>query len=363
MITINIAETVRIISVRVIYLRLNIVKFGQWLGLVSLIISLYILWQIRQLLLLLFTAVIFATTLNRFVRLLKTYGIRRKVGILMVFVGILLLAILFFWLIVPPFVEQFQNLLELLPQVWERLRTEVLKFRREQYNWLPSPPSIGDLVAQLQPLSSILFKNFFQFFSNFFNITLQLFLILFLTVMMLVHPQRYRRTFLLLFPSFYRRRADKILSLSEVALINWLGGIVINCIFIGTLSGIGLWILQVKLVLAHAMLAGLLNFIPNIGPATSVIFPVMIAILDSPWKIVAILIWYFIIQNVESYWLTPTVMAKQVSLLPAVTLTAQIFFATTFGILGLLLALPLTVVAKTWIDEVLFKDILDQWVE
>jgi predicted PurR-regulated permease PerM len=108
-------------------------------------------------------------------------------------------------------------------------------------------------------------------------------------------------------------------------------------------------------------LAGLLDFIPNIGPTASVVFPIMIALLDAPWKIVAILIWYFIVQNIESYFLTPTVMAKQVSLLPAVTLMAQIFFASTFGILGLLLALPLTVVAKTWIEELLFKDILDQW--
>jgi predicted PurR-regulated permease PerM len=54
-------------------------------------------------------------------------------------------------------------------------------------------------------------------------------------------------------------------------------------------------------------------------------------------------------------------MARQVSLLPAITLTAQIFFAKTFGIMGLLLALPLTVVAKTWIEEALFKDILDGW--
>ena len=97
------------------------------------------------------------------------------------------------------------------------------------------------------------------------------------------------------------------------------------------------------------------------GPATSVVFPLMVALLDEPWKIWAILIWYFIIQNIESYWLPPTVMAKQVSLLPAVTLMAQIFFARTFGILGLLLALPLAVVAKTWIEEVLFKDILDPW--
>lgn len=54
-------------------------------------------------------------------------------------------------------------------------------------------------------------------------------------------------------------------------------------------------------------------------------------------------------------------MAHQVALLPAVTLTAQIFFTTFFGALGLLMALPLAVVAKTWIEETLFKDILDRW--
>jgi hypothetical protein len=54
-------------------------------------------------------------------------------------------------------------------------------------------------------------------------------------------------------------------------------------------------------------------------------------------------------------------MAQQVSLLPAVTLLAQVFFATFFGFLGLLLALPLTVVAQVWLKEVVIKDILDQW--
>ncbi|HEY9835844.1 MAG TPA: AI-2E family transporter, partial [Vampirovibrionales bacterium] len=87
----------------------------------------------------------------------------------------------------------------------------------------------------------------------------------------------------------------------------------------------------------------------------------MIALLDAPWKALAVLIWYILIQQIESYWLTPTVMAKQVSLLPAVTLVAQIFFASVFGVLGLLLALPLTVVAQIWIQELYFKDIMDKW--
>jgi predicted PurR-regulated permease PerM len=56
----------------------------------------------------------------------------------------------------------------------------------------------------------------------------------------------------------------------------------------------------------------------------------MIAVIDSPWKIIPIIVWYFIVQNIESYWLTPKVMADKVSLLPAVTLFAQIFFCNFF---------------------------------
>jgi predicted PurR-regulated permease PerM len=127
------------------------------------------------------------------------------------------------------------------------------------------------------------------------------------------------------------------------------------------LSLIGLSVLQVPLALAHAVLAGLLNLIPNLGPGLSVIPPVTIALLDSPLKSGLVLILYFLIQQFESNLLTPYVMAQQVSLLPAVTLIAQVFFATFFGFLGLLLALPLTVVAQVWVREALIKDILNQW--
>jgi predicted PurR-regulated permease PerM len=56
------------------------------------------------------------------------------------------------------------------------------------------------------------------------------------------------------------------------------------------MSFTGLSVLQVKLVLAHALLAGLLNFIPNIGPTLSVVFPLIVALQDAPWKAIAIVI-------------------------------------------------------------------------
>ena len=223
-----------------------------------------------------------------------------------------------------------------------------------------SAQGLDTFLKDYQFIPDDFLNRFITFFSNVFVVIFQFIFVSILTIVFLLNPQRYRGYFRQLCPSFYRYRIDDILDKTEIAIVSWLSGIVINSFFIGALSGIGLLALQIKLVLVHALLAGLLNFIPNIGPATSVIFPIMIAVVDSPWKILPILVWYFIIQNIESYWLTPRVMAEKVSLLPAVTLFAQIFFATMFGVLGLLLALPLTVVVKIWIEEVLFHDILDR---
>ena len=339
-------------------------NIGKWIGLFSLVISCYVLWEIKHILLLIFTAVIFATAINRLVKLLEKIKIPRILGILVIILTITIATILFSWLIVPPFLDQFQKLLSLLPNIGEKLRGYLILLLENQgyLSLMPSPPSLDDLFSQLQPLFTDIFSNFFIIFSNSLTIILQLVFIFILTIMMILNPHRYRHIFLKLFPSFYRQRGDEILTLSENALGNWLIGIVVNCLFIGTLSGLGLWFLQIRLVLVHALLAGLLNFIPNIGPVTSVIFPLMVALLDEPWKIGAIILWYIVIQNVESYWLTPLVMAKQVSLLPVVTLIVQIFFAQFFGVLGLLLALPLAVVAKTWFEEILFKDILYPWI-
>ena len=335
-------------------------NIGQWFGFICFIIALFILWQIRNLLLLVFTAVVLATALNRFVKWLQRKGLHRNIALVCAISSILVFLILFIWLIFPPFSEQLQKLIEVLPRVWVKIDLELGLLQAKLPDYIPKLPNRKDLLSQLPPLQELI-SSFVTIFSDSLIVLLQLLLVIALTIMILASPQRYRKAFLSLFPSFYRRRADAILSQSEAALGNWLKGILINCLFIGISSGLGLAVIQIRLVLVHALLAGILNFIPNIGPVTSVIFPLSIAVLEAPWKIVAVIIWYVFIQNIETYWLSPIVMARQVSLLPAVTLTAQIFFARTFGIIGLILALPLTVVAKTWIEEALFKDILDRW--
>jgi predicted PurR-regulated permease PerM len=337
---------------------------GQWLGLFALGLSLYILWQIRQMLLLIFAAIVLATALNKLARKLQhRLKLSRPQGVLAALVIFLAILIGFFVLIIPPFIIQFQELTSnKLPQIF----TSASQWRTHLTAVVPtglSPylPDLTDLNRQIQPLLQSLAGRSIAIFSSSLGVILNLLFVTILTIMFLAQPIAYRRTFISLFPSFYRRRVDDILTECEVSLGKWFGGALLSMVVVALLSLIGLLGLGIPLALAQAILAGLLNFIPNVGPTLSVVLPMAIALLDEPWKAVAIFVIYFLIQQFESNLLTPYIMAQQVSLLPAITLIAQVFFTTFFGFLGLLLALPLTVVGKIWINAVLIEDVLDRW--
>nr|WP_242057068.1 AI-2E family transporter [Planktothrix sp. FACHB-1355] len=335
---------------------------GQAIGLLLIAICLYILWQIRQVILLVFAAVVLATALNRLARRLQQSRLSRLWAVMLSIAIMVIVLIGFFLLIVPPFVAEVQQLVELFPKGVNRINQWLNLLRNNiptQFNQYL--PDINSLSQQLQPVVNQLLGGSVAFFSNTLGGILSFLLVLVLTLMMLAQPQSYRKTFVRLFPSFYRRRVDGILDQCEVALGRWIIGALISMSVVALLSVVGLSILGVRLALAQGVLAGLLNFIPNIGPTLSVVLPMTIALLDAPWKSVAVLIVYFFIQQFESNFLTPYVMAQQVALLPAITLMSQVFFATFFGFLGLILALPLTVVGQVWVREVLIKDILDVW--
>lgn len=346
-------------------------SLGKWIGLVIVLVSIYILWEIRQVLLLGFTAVVLASALNGFVRQLTKSGIRRGFAVALAILSILGVTCLIGLLVIPPFVAQSQQLFELAPLSLNRIEQLIEEAEKTGLAFglpsagieIPVDSLIENVREKIPEVVEGLLNNFFALFSNSLVVALNILLILVLTIMFLVDPDQYRRIFIRLFPSFYRRRVDYILNLCDAALDNWIVGILFNMAVIAICSGLGLWLLGVKLVLANALIAGLLEAIPNIGPTLSLIPPMAIALLDAPWKAVAVLILYILIQQLEQYLLVPAVMAKQLSLAPAVTLLSQIVFALFFGFLGLLLALPLMVIGQIWVKEVLVKDILDRWGE
>lgn len=337
---------------------------GQWLGLFALVVSLYVLWQIRQVLLIVFAAIVFATALNKLaLKIQHQFKLSRTIGVLAAIGIFSAILVSFFILIVPPFITQFQ---ELTATKFPAIIESAARWRTSIQSYIPAPlvpylPNLEDLDRQIQPLLKSMAGQSLTLFSSSLAVILNLLFVAILTIMLLAQPNAYRQVFISLFPSFYRRRVDGILAECDVSLGKWVGGALLSMVVVAGLSLIGLLALGIPLALAQAILAGLLNFIPNVGPTMSVVIPMAISLLDEPWKAVAILVIYLLIQQFESNLLTPYIMSQQVSLLPAITLIAQVFFTTFFGFLGLLLALPLTVVTKIWINAVLIEDILDGW--
>ena len=342
-------------------------KFGQWLGLIALAAALLLLWTMRNSLIHLFAAIVLAVALCTLVGgVQRRLGCPRPIALLLslglvtVLLGIVATAV------IPPFVEQFSQLIAKLPEAADTL-LELLKgsmaavsqmlYGRQDgaLNWLKdslqaNPEGLGNGAGRLLGLAGNLGSGLIQ----------TLFVVA-VALMIAIQPAAYRDVAVQLVPSFYRRKARQVLVHCGEALSAWMVGVLISSLCVGSLAAIGLSLLGVKLVAANAVLAGLLNVIPNVGPTLSTIFPMSVALLDSPWKSVAVLLLYVAVQNLESYVITPSVMHRQLQLLPGLTLTAQLLFTVLFGPLGLLLALPLAVCVQVIVRDIVIADILDPW--
>ncbi len=234
-------------------------KLTDWLNLAIIGIILFILWRFRQIVLLIFAAVVLTIALNSVVRrFTQTYGWKRSQAIAATAGLVLLGGSIFIGLVLPLFISQFQDLLELIPRGFERLILWIEQFLDNPPDWFPEQdlqffPEFSDLLQQATTIGTTVFGNFFTFFSNSVAIVLQVLLLVVLTLMMLVDPSAYRRLLLRLFPSRYRRRADGILTKCETALLSWMGGVALNSAFVATLSFTGLVLLNVPFAFAHAV--------------------------------------------------------------------------------------------------------------
>jgi predicted PurR-regulated permease PerM len=342
-------------------------KFGQWLGLIATAAALVLLWSLRDVLIHVFAAIVLAMALCTLVGVVRQrLGCGRPMALLVTLVGLLVLALVVSAAVVPPFVQQFQELLRQLPAAAElsiKLLRQALDqssrmlYGKEALEWLQqswtAPMADSGLSGGVGRLLGLA--------GNLGSGLVQLLFVVAVAVMIAVQPTAYREVAVLLAPSFYRRRLRQVLVHCGEALSSWMGGVLISSCCVALLAGIGLSLLGVKLVVANALLAGLLNVIPNVGPTLSTIFPMSVALLASPWKALAVLGLYVLVQHLESYVITPSVMHHQVKLLPGLTLIAQFVFTVLFGPLGLLLALPLAVSLQVVIREVLIHDVLDPW--
>lgn len=351
-------------------------SFGNWLGLAALLAALLLLWSLRGALVLLFAAVVLAMALCTLVGTVqRRLDSQRPLALALSLLAVAILLGIVATAIIPPFMAEFaeliqklptaaQTLLNLINQVMESASRMLYGNRDGGLNWLKDTLTLpadggggggwmGNLSGGAMRLLGVA--------GNLGTAVLQTIFVIAVALMITAQPTAYREVLLLLVPGFYRRRAREVLLQCGESLSAWMGGVLISSLCVGTLAAIGLLLLGVKLVAANAVLAGLLNIIPNVGPTLSTLFPMSVALLDAPWKAAAVLLLYILVQNLESYVITPSVMHHQLKLLPGLTLTAQLLFTVLFGPLGLILALPLAVCLQVILREVIIHDVLDHW--
>ena len=166
-------------------------------------------------------------------------------------------------------------------------------------------------------------------------------LVLFLAIYLAIDPGVYRRGLLHLVPRESRRRADEVLGAIAGTLRKWLVTQLIAMIVIGVVTTSVLLALKVRAAIPLGILAGLLEFVPTLGPILSALPAIAMGFVDSPEKALFVTIAYVGIQFIENHLLIPILMKEGIDLPPALTIVAQALMAIVFGILGLLVAVPL----------------------
>jgi len=273
-------------------------------------------------------------------------------------------------LILPPFIKEFNEILFDIPNALTRVNSLINSnldkvnklFYGEDSKNIYDGLNIIDEFATLPDGANIVkaiqesLVNLINLAGNLGSGLIRLIFVIVVSLMISIEPNSYKEVVLLITPKYLRNKFRNILEKSNVALSNWLFSMVISSLFVGLLSLIVLYVFDVKYAISNAIIAMVLNIIPNIGPVLSAVFPISIALIDNLWKPALVLGSYIIIQNIESYIIMPSIMKKKTNLLPGLTLISQFGFTFIFGPLGLILSLPLAVVIQVIIKEISNQD-------
>lgn len=171
-------------------------------------------------------------------------------------------------------------------------------------------------------------------------------------------PTLYKDGFLKLVPPGSRDMAAMTLNEMGTALGLWLKGRLLAMLLVGVLTGLGLWLIGVPSYLALALLAALLEFVPFVGPIIAAVPAVLLAFLGGPSDALLVVGLFLIIQQLEGNVITPIIQHHAVDLPPALLIFAVLGFGALFGIVGVILAAPLTVVLFIMVKRLYVREYL-----
>lgn len=319
---------------------------------------LLILWQGVEVLLLVFAGLLLAIFLRSLSDFLSEWTpLSERWALTVVLLGIVGLSALGVWLLSDSMQQQFDELSERLPVVYEQARERVSQYPLGR-RLVAKMPSAEQFVFGRQTAN--VFGRITGFFSTALDMTINVLIVLMIAIYFAFNPHLYREGVIKLVPQEREKRAREILFTTEFTLRRFLVGISVSMAINGALTALGLWFLGVPFAIPLGVIAGLLTFIPNIGPFIAGVPAILIALSQSPAQALYVLILYLVVQNLDGLIITPLIQQHAVDVPPVLVIAAQLLLAVIFGFLGLLLAVPLAAVVFVLIKMIYIEDILER---
>ncbi len=262
-------------------------------------------------------------------------------------IGTLLILVALFWLIGAKVQDQITQLSDTLPSTIDNAKAKLSE--NPIGKKIVEKASSPETIKSAQGLAGTFFKSTFGVFGD-------IYVVLFLGIFFTVSPDIYKKGIVALIPKKAQPKGEDVLNKLGENLKKWFKGQLFSMFVVMVLTGIGLAIIGVPMWLALAIIAGILNFIPNFGPLIAMIPAVLVALTQSPVTAAIVAGLYILIQVVESNFITPTVQQKLVSIPPAMIIMAQLLIGPLAGGWGLVLATPLMLIIMILVQELYTKE-------
>ena len=308
-----------------------------------------LLWNARDVLLLIFIAAVIAAGISpavRRVRILWRYNFRKQLNrgsaVMIVYLPFLLTVLFVGLVIVPRFIHDTQELSNRLPALIEHNILEPLA----QFG-VP----VGVVREELRDGVELPRSRVFAYMRNAAAAIASVFAVLFMVAYMLIDGERLRNLFLLIYPPEVRGERRGTMRRIARKMSSWLSGQLLLCAIIGVTTFAGLLALRVPYALPLAIIAAIGELIPVIGPTVGAVPALAIALLHSRWQFWAVLIFAVVLQKAENWFIVPRVMSRKVQVSPLAVFIAFMIGASLLGIIGAIIAIPVAAIIQVAFEE------------
>ena len=318
---------------------------------IALVAVVWLLWQLRHLVLMLFGAVVVASIFRALADSLRDRarlpdGAAVALSILLILGSIAALAVLFGGQVA----AQVRTLSEALPDAWRSFEARIGDMGLGE--------ELAAVIESSRPGRGGTVSGVGRIIMSVGNGIADTLVVIFGGIFLAAQPNFYRVGAIKLVPPAKRPLVNEAMEDSERALRLWLRGQLFAMVVVGLLTGFGLWLLGVPSALALGLLAFMLEFIPFAGPILAAIPAVLLALVVGPDLALWTIALYVAVQQFEGYLLQPLVQQYAVDLPAVVLLFSLLGFGTLFGMLGIILAAPLTVVCYVLVKRLYVQEAL-----